>query len=330
MHVPDLTTELVPGTLLILNDSRVFPSRLIGKLPTGGSVETFLLEPLNETHGEVGCIWRALGRPMKKLKRGTGVYFNPGLEAEVVDKADDGAGNGLLTLRFNKAAPAMADWLDQFGYIPLPPYIKRDQALPAASSPDRTRYQTVYARQSGSVAAPTAGLHFTDALLQNLRLRGIEICFVSLHVGAGTFLPVKTQDLSHHKMHTERYRVSRKTAEAICLARSEGRKVVAVGTTALRSLESLYRQARGDTSSFISQADAWLTTDLFLYPSFATDVYRPWVVDALITNFHQPCSTLFMLVSSLLGLDSAKRLYNEAISSGYRLFSYGDTSLLWL
>ena len=266
---------------------------------------------------------------MKKLKSGTELIFAESLKAKVVDRNEDGVGNAFINLEFQCPAAKLASWLDVHGYIPLPPYIKRPDAHPAATSTDRDRYQTVYAQQAGSVAAPTAGLHFTDYLLVALKQRGIQICFVSLHVGAGTFLPVKTDEISAHKMHGERYRVGADTARALQIAKAEGRKIVAVGTTTLRSLESLYRVAGQDHETFVSAANEWRTTDIFIHPEYSDDIYRPWVIDGLVTNFHQPCSTLFMLVSALIGIGSAKELYQTAISREYQLFSYGDATLLW-
>jgi S-adenosylmethionine:tRNA ribosyltransferase-isomerase len=266
---------------------------------------------------------------MKKLKPGTVVHFSQELRGQVRRRSEDGTGNAFIELAFNRSASSMAKWLDSFGYIPLPPYIKRLEAKPAAESSDRERYQTVYASNPGSVAAPTAGLHFTNELLTLLQNHSIQVEFVSLHVGAGTFLPVKSTTISAHKMHAERYRVGHKTASALLQAKQEGRPIVAVGTTTLRSLEALYRTSNSDTQRFIQAADEWRTTDLFIYPAHAEDRYRPWVVDGLFTNFHQPCSTLFMLVSALIGLNEAKTFYQAAIGRKMRLFSYGDASLLW-
>ena len=328
-HVSDLTTELPQDSLLILNDTRVFPSRLHGRLTSGGAVEIFLLEPTKEGTSAQTCSWQALGRPMKKLKLGTELIFAENLRAKIVGRTEDGAGNAFLSLEFQSPGSTLASWLDIHGYIPLPPYIKRPEARPAASSTDRDRYQTVYAQQTGSVAAPTAGLHFTDSLIEALKQRGIQICFVSLHVGAGTFLPVKTSEISAHSMHGERYRVGTETARALQIAKAEGRTIIAVGTTTLRSLESLYRVTGKDCETFVSTANEWRTTDLFIHPEYSEDIYKPWVIDGLVTNFHQPCSTLFMLVSALIGIGSAKELYQTAIAREYQLFSYGDATLLW-
>ncbi len=317
--VPDLVDELPPGTVLIFNDSKVFPSRLEGYLPTGGRVELFLIRELPEGG------WIALGRPLKKLTCGKKVIFSKGLEALLGERSED-----FVKVTFNLSSKELSKWLDENGFIPLPPYIKRETKVRASVSPDRERYQTVYAGESGSVAAPTAGLHFTDGLLAKLKQRGIDIHFVSLHVGAGTFLPVKTSDISRHDMHQELYRVPLATTRAILSARKEGRKVVAVGTTTLRSLEDLYRRTLSNVSDMESLADTWHETKIFIFPKHSDDLYKPWVIDGLVTNFHQPKSTLFMLISSLLGMPEARAMYNKAFVERYRLFSYGDTSLLWL
>ena len=319
LSVSDIVDKLDPDTVLIFNNSRVFPSRLEGHLPTGGKFELFLIR-----EDESG-VWSALGRPMRKLAPGKIVGFGHGLEAHVLDRTGD-----FLSIKFNVSSQDLTSWLDRFGFIPLPPYIKREAKIPAASSPDRDRYQTVYAQERGSVAAPTAGLHFSEALLSQLRARGIKLHDVSLHVGAGTFLPVKHNEVSKHQMHQELYRVPSSTLEAIKHAKNLGHKVVAVGTTTLRSLEDLYRRAGHDPEKLSQYAETWHSTGIFLYPRTSDDVYRPWIIDGLVTNFHQPKSTLFMLISKLIGLPQAKSLYEEAFRERYRLFSYGDASLLWL
>ncbi len=330
LHVSDLTTELSPNSLLIFNESRVFPSRVLGQLGTGGSIEIFLLREICDAESPTKSVWEALGRPMKKLKPNTVVHFNPNLTATIMARYDDNAGNGLVKLAFDVKSNEFHDWLERFGYVPLPPYIKRVNPTQAENSPDKARYQTVYARETGSVAAPTAGLHFTSELLENLKNQGVELRFVSLHVGAGTFLPVKTENIADHVMHSELYKVGAETAAAIIAAKRDGRKVIAVGTTTFRSLESLYQIASGDPEKFTQLANHWHSTDLFLRPQSNGDTYTPWVIDGLFTNFHQPCSTLFMLISAIIGLEAAKATYATAVSREYRLFSYGDANLLWL
>jgi S-adenosylmethionine:tRNA ribosyltransferase-isomerase len=326
-HVLDLTSELSPGTLLILNESRVIPSRLAGRLATGGAVEIFLTKALAPVDG--GAAWTAMARPLKKLAVGKSVHFDDGVTATVVGKREVTA-LGSVDLAFDRTPEALTAWIDQNGYVPLPPYIHRDAPAKAPASADRERYQTVYAAERGSVAAPTAGLHFTDELMAALAAHGVAIARVALHVGLGTFLPVKTENLDEHAMHAETYRVPRATVEALLEARRQKRRVVPVGTTSLRSLESLYRRAPGDPDAMLRHADQWLSTDLFLRPRTADERIRPWVADGLMTNFHQPFSTLFMLIAALLGLSEARRVYGLAVQEEYRLFSYGDSSLLWL
>jgi len=323
-YVRDLTSELPRDALLILNDTRVFPSRLLGQLASGGKCELFLLG--ETTPG----VWQALGRPMKKLKPGTRLAWDGGVEAEVREKRDETDGSAVLTVAFNRAADELAAWLDTYGVVPLPPYIKREAPEPAATSRDRDRYQTVYARATGSVAAPTAGLHFTPALLAGLAAKGIATARVCLHVGGGTFLPVKSERLDEHVMHREKVHVPKETAQAISDAKRAGRPVIAVGTTTFRALEDLFRRAGRNPEKFVTHAGTWNETDLFVRPATRDDRYVPWVMDALITNFHQPKSTLFMLVCALLGYENARSMYAHAIAREYRLFSYGDACLLWL
>lgn len=343
-HIRDLTLEIPSQALLILNDSRVFPSRLFGHLPTGGRIELFLLEPASPTLPseelanenvsadirQERARWRVLARPMRKLKPGTHVQLAGDLIATIVSRSED-ASSATATIEFSCTNDLLIQWLERHGYIPLPPYIKRDEAQPACLSPDRERYQTVFASDDkGSVAAPTAGLHFTPQLLQALQNKGVAIRYVRLHVGGGTFLPVKSERLQEHAMHRERTLVPQETLESLLAAKDQGRPVIAVGTTSLRSLEDLYRRANGDAGQMRRLAGCWHETNLFLYPEHECDRYRPWMIDALFTNFHQPKSTLFMLVAALVGLAEAKQLYAEAIDREYRLYSYGDGSLLWL
>lgn len=329
-RVVDLTSELAAGTLLILNETKVFPSRLTARLETGGGVELFLVQELTDgVAASHGALWRCLAKPLKKLRVGRRLELDGGLVATVAAQAADGA-QATVDVRFAATPAELATWVDRHGFIPLPPYIKRPQPEKAPTSPDRERYQTVFAARRGSVAAPTAGLHFTSELLAALEGRQIEIRPVALHVGAGTFLPVKSESLNEHKMHAETYCVPAATLAALLKARRERRPVVAVGTTSFRCLEDLYRRAGNNPDAMPAFADTWLSTDLFIYPHTREERYRPWVIDGLFTNFHQPYSTLFMLVSALLGLDATKDLYKEAVATEYRLYSYGDASLLWL
>lgn len=318
-HVSAVVTELPAGALLIVNDSRVIPSRLFGRTATGGSVEVFLVESLGERR------WRALARPLRKLKPGSRIDFAGELTAEVEAREEMTA-----IFRLGLDDGALLPWLERHAYIPLPPYIRRDAPEVAERSPDRVRYQTVYAHENGSVAAPTAGLHFTPELLSALEAKGVELQRVRLHVGAGTFLPVKAEDIEQHVMHTERTLVPRATLERLFAARDAGQPVIAVGTTSLRSLEALYQEAGGERDAMRALCDKWRTTSLFLRPSDAGDRYVSRLLDGLWTNFHQPRSTLYMLVSALLGVEEARRVYRTAIERQYRLFSYGDASLLWL
>lgn len=307
--VADLPRFLRAGDLLVLNDARVIPARLTGtrtrETPQGDAtakVEITLLEPTAEGN------WRALAKPLRKLRAGETVRFGDVLSA-VVDAMSDTD----LTLRFDTHGAALDEALTRVGAMPLPPYIA---ALRAPDDQDRTDYQTVWARASGAVAAPTASLHFDQPLLDRLADMGVRFATVTLHVGAGTFLPVKVDDVTTHRMHGERGIVDAMAADAINAARAEGRRVVAVGTTALRLIESA-----ADAGGTVHPYDA--VTEIFIYPGYS---FR--VTDALMTNFHLPRSTLLMLVSALMGKDRVDRIYAHAVERGYRFFSYGDASLL--
>ena len=307
--VADLPRFLRAGDLLVLNDTRVIPARLTGtrtrETPQGevtAKVEITLLEPTAEGN------WRALAKPLRKLRAGETVRFGDTLSA-VVDAMSDTD----LTLRFDTHGAALDEALARVGAMPLPPYIA---ALRAPDDQDRTDYQTVWARTSGAVAAPTASLHFDQPLLDRLADMGVRFATVTLHVGAGTFLPVKVDDVTTHRMHGERGIVDATAADAINAARAEGRRVVAVGTTALRLIESA-----ADAGGTVHPYDA--VTEIFIYPGYS---FR--VTDALMTNFHLPRSTLLMLVSALMGKDRVDRIYSHAVERGYRFFSYGDASLL--
>ena len=290
----DLPELIAPGSLLVFNDTRVIHARLAGRKESGGRIEV-MVERIDGEH-EVLVMVRASNPP----KAGSRLHFGPE-GATVVSTREPGS--MMLRIRFD--APA-AGVLERLGELPLPPYIQHqpDQA-------DEARYQTVFAREPGAVAAPTAGLHFDEALLAALRARGIESAHLTLHVGAGTFLPVRTEDLSQHHMHSERYTLSAETAQAIARAKAEGRPVVAIGTTALRALEA---------SGGVAGSGE---TDLFITPG-----YRFRVVDRLFTNFHLPKSTLLILVSAFAGRETIRRAYAHAIAQRYRFFSYGDAMLL--
>ncbi|WEF25288.1 tRNA preQ1(34) S-adenosylmethionine ribosyltransferase-isomerase QueA [Paracoccus sp. S3-43] len=307
-RVGDLPGILRAGDVLVLNDTRVIPARLTGTrtraTPQGEAtarIEVTLLEPAADG-------WRALAKPLRKLRVREVIRFGDALSAEVADIAE-----GELTLRFDATGDAFDAALSQVGAMPLPPYIA---ALRAPDDQDRQDYQTVWAARRGAVAAPTASLHFDDALLAQLAAKGVEFVHVTLHVGAGTFLPVKVEDVTTHRMHAEWGEVGADAAAAINRARAEGRRVIPVGTTALRLIESA-AAADGTVRPFEG------TTDIFIYPG-----YHFRVTDGLMTNFHLPKSTLLMLVSALMGQEPIKEIYSHAVASGYRFFSYGDASLL--
>jgi S-adenosylmethionine:tRNA ribosyltransferase-isomerase len=310
-ELPDL---LAPGDALVFNDTRVIPARLFGRrLREEGAVavEATLHRRLDPAR------WTAFMRPGKRLKPGDRIRFGQesdaaclvaGLDATVEAKGE----GGEVTLAFDLAGPALDEAVRGLGLMPLPPYIA---ARRAEDERDRSDYQTVYAREDGSVAAPTAGLHFTQALLDRLAERGIERQFVTLHVGAGTFLPVKTEDIEAHRMHAETGAVSAATAAALNAVRARGGRIVPVGTTSLRLLESATGED-GVVRPFAGE------TDIFIRPG-----YRFRAADALVSNFHLPQSTLLMLVAALAGLETVKAAYAHAVADGYRFYSYGDASL---
>ena len=331
-QVSNLSNAVPKGTLFIVNDSRVIASRIHGKLVTGGAVELLLLEPLLYTAArDAGETWLCLGKPMRKLAAGTIVTFSHGLTATIVnDCAPSDSGPLPFEARFNLAGENLLTWLEANGEMPLPPYILRKNPSADQQKFDRDRYQTVYAGDLGSVAAPTAGLHFTPEVLASLKAKQCEIMHVTLHVGAGTFLPVKTNDPARHTMHFERFMVPAQTLASIKKAKTEGRKVVVVGTTALRSLEGLHALSISENCGIEELAGKWLRTNIFIRPSFAKDRHTPWCADGIMTNFHQPESTLFMLVCALVGYHQMRAIYNEAVQQQYRFYSYGDSSLLWL
>jgi len=303
-RIRDLPSLLRPGDLLIVNDARVIPARLHGhKRGTGGKVELLLVEPA----AEGSLDWLALAGSSKPLREGAVVEV-AGEPFEVREVR----GGGEVLVRVPFAGEVLHAFLDRAGEVPLPPYIERHGAPPVD---DRERYQTVFARARGAVAAPTAGLHFSPLLLDELRGRGVDVRHITLHVGPGTFLPVRAERTEDHVMHRERYHVPPETAEAHANARARGDRVVAVGTTALRTLEAAFRDGalRPGPGS----------TDLFVTPG-----YGFLAVDALLTNFHLPKSTLLMLVAAFAGLNRVLAAYREAVAQRYRFFSYGDAMLL--
>jgi len=296
----DIIDYLEEGDCLVLNDTRVIPARLIGsKVETGGKIE-FLLLKRNEDD-----TWETLVKPGKRAKIGSKFSFGDGkLIAEVVGMGDDGA----RIVKFEYEG-IFEEVLDELGNMPLPPYITEKLE-------DRERYQTVYSKHNGSAAAPTAGLHFTDDLLKQIRDKGVEEAFVTLHVGLGTFRPVKVDDVLEHKMHSEYYMVSQEAADKINRAKENGKRVICVGTTSCRTIESA-----ADNNGVLKATSGW--TDIFIYPG-----YKWKVIDNLITNFHLPESTLIMLVSSLAGKEHVLNAYNEAVKERYRFFSFGDAMFI--
>jgi S-adenosylmethionine:tRNA ribosyltransferase-isomerase len=298
LHFRDLPDLLAPGDLVVLNDSRVLPARLVGRKESGGRVEILLVEPLGDPRGPR---WRAMGQASKPLRPGSRLDLG-GLGA-AVERLE---GEGFREVRFDREAGALEEALERVGRVPLPPYIRREP-----TDEDRKRYQTVVAREAGSVAAPTAGLHFTPALLDRLAARGVERATVTLHVGPGTFLPVRADRLEDHRMHAERYRVPPETARAVAAARARGGRVVAVGTTVVRVLESAV--AEGGIRPGAGRTDA------FIRPG-----HRFRAVDALVTNFHLPRSTLLALSCAFGGTAPVLAAYRAAVEGRYRFFSYGD------
>ena len=296
----DIGDFLRPGDCLVLNDTRVIPARLLGEREgTGAHVELLLLKRKS------GDVWETLVRPGKKCRPGTRLTFGDGmLKAEILDTVEEG--NRLVRFDYEGI---FEEVLDRLGEMPLPPYITHKLQ-------DRNRYQTVYARHEGSAAAPTAGLHFTKELLDRLEGKGIGIAYVTLHVGLGTFRPVKEENVLEHHMHTEHYEVSREAADTINRTKVQGGRIVCVGTTSCRTIESA-----ADESGLVQPGSG--DTDIFIYPG-----YRFRVLDALITNFHLPESTLIMLVSALAGREHVLAAYEEAVRERYRFFSFGDAMLV--
>jgi S-adenosylmethionine:tRNA ribosyltransferase-isomerase len=310
-HIPDLLDILQPGDVLVVNDTRVLPAELRGTRVRGElrANVSFNLHKRVDAH-----TWRAFARPAKKLNLLDELELGNG-EADALRARVAGKGEtGEITLEFELGGAQLDEAIKSHGAMPLPPYIGAKRGV---EERDKVDYQTVYAAEDGAVAAPTAGLHFTEALLQKLADRGVAMERVTLHVGAGTFLPMKVDDTEDHVMHSEWGEIDQATVERIHAARAAGGRVIAVGTTSLRLLETASR-ATGRLEPFVGD------TDIFITPGF-----RFRTVDVLMTNFHLPKSTLFMLVSAFAGLDTMKGAYAHAIGSGYRFYSYGDSSLLF-
>lgn len=305
----DLPECLSAGDLIVFNNTKVIPARIYGMRPKADEpgevrVELLLHKPVDLEKS----IWQAFARPAKRLKEGNDVLFPDGIKAKVISR--DG---NQVELDFSLDAPAFEAFLFKYGEMPLPPYIDRPEG---ATEEDLDDYQTVYAQHTGSVAAPTAGLHFTDELLNTLKQKGLQTAFVTLHVGAGTFMPVRTENILEHKMHAEWGTVPQRTVDLVNTTHKNGGKVICVGTTSLRLLETA-GQDNGQLAPYTGD------TDIFIYPG-----YKFKVVDRLITNFHLPKSTLLMLVSAFIGTDEMRALYTHAVNDAYKFYSYGDGCLL--
>lgn len=298
-HFYDLVDYLKPGDCLVMNDSRVLPARILGHRPTGGAVEVLLLKDLGEKK------WECLCKPGRKMQVGSEVIFGNGeLTATVTDVKEDG--NRIVEFCYDGI---FLEVLERLGKMPLPPYIK-------AELDDQERYQTVYSREVGSAAAPTAGLHFTEELLEKIRNRGIQTAFVTLHVGLGTFRPVKAEEISEHHMHSEFCTMSKETADVLNQTKRNGGRIICVGTTSCRTLESLAKE-----DGTFEESSKW--TEIFIYPG-----YRFKAMDGLVTNFHLPESTLVMLVSAFAGKENVLNAYATAVKERYRFFSFGDAMFI--
>ena len=299
-HFYDIENMLSEGDCLVLNDTRVLPARLYGeKEGTGGKIEFLLLNRIDRDR------WEVILKPGKKAKPGAKFVFGDGLlKAEIIETVNDG--NRIVEFTYDGV---FENILDQLGEMPLPPYITEKLQ-------DKERYQTVYSKNDGSAAAPTAGLHFTNELLKRISNKGVKIAYVTLHVGLGTFRPVKVDDVENHKMHSEFYIMTEETANIINETKKSGGRVISVGTTSSRVLETI-----ADENGFVKAQTGW--TDIFIYPP-----YKFKTVDALITNFHLPESTLLMLVSSLAGSENIRKAYEEAVNERYRFFSFGDAMFI--
>ena len=298
-----------PGDVLVLNDTRVIPARLVGKKQSGGKAEVFLLTP--HENGEVDeSTWHCLVNCSKKPKPRTKIFFDKSLTAEILEETGEG-----FKVKFNYEG-SFEEVLDRIGITPLPPYIKREDGLSPGERSDRERYQTVFARSKGAVAAPTAGLHFTSELLDRIQTKGVDICYITLHVGWGTFQPVRAEKIEEHRMHSECFTLSSSTAKIINDGRKRKARIVGAGTTTTRTLEYAAKH-----SGAFKPSKGY--TDLFIYPGYTFKA-----IDSLITNFHVPRSTLLMMVSAFAGREFILEAYREAINKGYRFYSYGDAMMI--
>ena len=306
-HFYDIVDLIEPNTLLVMNNTKVLPARLIGHKDTGAKIEVFLLKSVENS--ENGCLWDVLIKPSKRVKPETVIKISDDLSVKALKRLEE---NGEWLVELIYEGENVLDVLHKNGQIPLPPYIERKIPNEDLKKLVFERYQTVYAKDEGSVAAPTAGLHFTKEILEKLQNKGVELAYVTLNVGLGTFRPVQCENVLEHKMHSETFEISEKASEQINRAKREGRKIVAVGTTTVRTLETAYQK-------FGCIKPCHDHSELFIYPPFEFKV-----IDNLITNFHLPKSTLLMLVSALAGKDFIFEAYKEAIENNYRFFSYGD------
>lgn len=304
---PDIVDLLAPSDVLVVNDTRVVPGRLHGHKATGGKAELLILDYGRRPDAEQR-FYHCLIKASKQAASGTRIFFDEGLVA-VVDAFVD----GIYTVHF-EGSVTLAEAIECIGRMPLPPYIKRDAAQPDPA--DKARYQTVYASRQGAIAAPTAGLHFTDAILARIREKGVTVVTITLHVGYGTFVPVRVEDIREHRMHEEWFSITEDTARIVNQAKSQGRRVVAVGTTSVRTLEYAARE-----SGVVNPGSGHC--DLFIYPGYTFKL-----VDAMLTNFHLPRSTLLMLVSAFAGRETMLQAYAQAVEEQYRFFSYGDAMLI--
>jgi S-adenosylmethionine:tRNA ribosyltransferase-isomerase len=305
----ELCNFLTPSDILIINNTKVIPGRLCGRKETGGKVEVLILDYAGRKENPDGFISQCLIKASKHPISGTFLFFDRGLKAEVMDFYQ-----GIHTVKFSYRGK-FEDVLCQIGNIPLPPYIQRDSE--DKSFEDKKFYQTVYASHEGAVAAPTAGFHFTEKLLNKIKSKGVQIVSITLHVSYGTFLPVRVSDIRQHRIHSERFSISKIAAETVNRGKAEGKRIIAVGTTCVRTLEFA-----ADDNGRVNHGSG--SCDLFIYPG-----YRFKVIDAMITNFHLPKSTLIMLVSAFAGREKVLAAYEEAIKKGYRFYSYGDAMLIF-
>lgn len=303
-HFYDVLDYLNPGDCLVMNNSKVLPARLFGtKAETGAKVEFLLIKRL---HGDV---WESMVKPGKRLKPGDSVIFSEDFKADIIDYGDDGT--RIVEFKYNGI---FMERLEELGKMPLPPYIERESVLS-----DKDRYQTVYCKEEGSVAAPTAGLHFTEELLEKAKAKGVKLAYVTLHVGIGTFRPVKCENIEDHQMHFEEYEITQENADIINETKAAGGRIISVGTTSTRTMESAAVEKDGE---YVMEAGSD-STGIFIYPG-----YEFKIIDSLITNFHLPKSTLLMLISALYNREEILKVYETAVKEEYRFFSYGDAMII--